>query len=152
MNNNVRVSFLVLVILQAIHSAEEFIFKFYDRFPPMRFLYQNVPHLAKPAFAISNALLILVGLVCFYYWVQAGRRGATVVVWIWIIMESLNVVAHIVWAVSIGWYNPGLLTGLLFVPVLIYLCYLMRHVSSHGVAEQLVGPGVPTSRDVSQQQ
>jgi hypothetical protein len=139
MNNSVRVSFLVLVILQAIHSAEEFIFNFYDRFPPMRFLYQKAPYLAKPAFAIANAVLILVGFICFYYWVQPGRRGATVVVWIWIIMESLNVVAHSVWAVSIGGYNPGFLTALLFVPVLIYLCYLMRQVSANGVAKQLVG-------------
>jgi len=132
--------FLLLVILQAIHSVEEFIFRFYERFPPMRFLYQNVPHLAKPAFAISNALLVLIGLVCFYYWVQPARKGATVVVWIWITIESLNVVAHIVWAALIGGYNPGLVTGLLFVPVLIYLCYLTLHASSHGVADQIVGP------------
>ena len=132
--------FLLLVILQAIHSVEEFIFKLYERFPPMRFLFQNAPHLAKPAFAISNALLVLIGLVCFYYWVQPARKGATVVVWIWITIESLNVVAHIVWAALIGGYNPGLVTGLLFVPVLIYLCYLTLHASSHGVADQIVGP------------
>ena len=132
--------FLLLVILQAIHSVEEFIFRLYERFPPMRFLYRNAPHLAKPAFAISNALLVLIGLVCFYYWVQPARKGATVVVWIWIILESLNVVAHLVWAALIGGYNPGLVTGGLFVPVLIYLCYLTMHLSSHGVAEQIVGP------------
>jgi len=121
MNSNLRAMFLLLVILQAIHSVEEFIFKLYERFPPMRFLFQNALHLAKPAFAISNALLVLIGLVCFYYWVQPARKGATVVVWIWITIESLNVVAHIVWAALIGGYNPGLVTGLLFVPVLIYL-------------------------------
>ena len=126
MNINVRAAFFVLVILQAIHSGEEFIFRLYERFPPMRFVYQNAPHLAKPAFVISNVLLILIGLICFFYWVQPDRHGATVVVWIWIVTESLNVVAHIVWAVLIGGYNPGLVTGLLFVPVLIYLCYLMK--------------------------
>ena len=132
--------FLLLVILQAIHSLEEFTFRLYERFPPMRLLYQSAPHLAKPAFAISNALLVLIGLVCFYSWVQSGRKGATIVVWIWIIIESLNVVAHIVWAALIGGYNPGLVTGLLFVPVLIYLCYLTMHVSSESVAEQIGGP------------
>src|SRR5437764_3482619 len=91
----------------------------------MTFIYQNAPQLARPAFAISNALLILIGLICFYYWVQPARKAANLVVWIWIILESSNVVAHIVWAVLIGGYNPGLVTGVLFLPVLIYLCRLM---------------------------
>ena len=138
MNGNIQAAYFLLVILQAIHSVEEFIFRLYERFPPMRFVYQNAPHLAKPAFAISNALLISIGLICFFYWVQPARKGATAVVWIWIIIESLNVFAHIVWAALIGGYNPGLVTALLFVPVLIHLCYLMKHVSSHGV-EQLAG-------------
>jgi len=130
--------FLLLVILQAIHSVEEFIFRLYERFPPMRFLYRNAPYLAKPAFAISNALLVFIGLICFYYWVQPARKGATVVVWIWIIIESLNVVAHLVWAALIGGYNPGLVTGVLFIPVLIYLCYLTMHISPRQTIRQRV--------------
>src|SRR6266446_3276848 len=133
MNGNIRTMFLLLVILQAIHSAEEFIFRLYERFPPMRLLYQNAPYLAKPAFVISNASLVLIGLGCFYYWVQPARKGARAVVWVWLIMESLNVTAHLVWAILIGGYNPGLVSGVLFVPVLIYLFYLMRRVPSHRI-------------------
>jgi len=140
MNNNIRAMFLLLIILQAIHSAEEFIFRLYERFPPMRFLYQNAPYLAKPAFAVSNASLVLIGLICFFYWVQAARKGARAVVWVWIVIESLNVVAHIVWAILISGYDPGLVTGGLFVPVLIYLCYLMSRTSSYRVAEQFIQP------------
>ena len=139
MNRNIQATFLLLIILQAIHSTEEFIFRLYERFPPMRFLYQNAPYLAKPAFVFFNALLVLMGIVCFYYWVQPAREGARVVVWLWIIIESLNVVAHLVWAVLVGGYNPGLVSAVLFVPVMIYLCYLMRRISSSGVAEQIVG-------------
>jgi len=130
MNGNIRTMFLLLVILQAIHSAEEFIFRLYERFPPMRLLYQNAPYLAKPAFAVFNASLVLIGLACFYYWVRPARKGARVVVWVWIILESVNVAAHLVWASLIGGYVPGLWTALLFMPVLIYLCYLMRRISS----------------------
>ena len=122
------------MILQAIHFLEEFIFRFYERFPPMRFVYRNVPYLAKPAFVIANALLVSIGLICFFYWVQPARRGATVVVWIWIMAESLNVIAHAVWAALISGYNPGLVTALLFVPLLIYVCYLMVRVSENDVA------------------
>ena len=143
MNSRIRLTFLLLIILQAIHSAEEFIFRFYERFPPMKLVFQDVPHLAKPAFAISNTLLFCIGLVCFYYWVRPVRKGARTIIWVWIIIESFNVIAHFVWAALIQGYNPGLVTVILFVPVLIYLSHLMRRVSSKGIAEQLIEPGCP---------
>jgi len=126
MNNRIRATFLALIILQAIHSVEEFIFRFYERFPPMRFIYQDALYLARPAFVIANAFLILFGLFCFYYWLQPARKGGRTVVWVWIIIESFNVIAHFTWAVLIRAYNPGLVTAILFVPVLIYLSYLVR--------------------------
>ncbi|HEX8473004.1 MAG TPA: HXXEE domain-containing protein [Pyrinomonadaceae bacterium] len=138
MNSRISLAFLSLIILQAIHSAEEFIFGFYENFPLMRLIYQDAPLLAKPAFAISNALLFLAGLICFYYWVRPAKKGARMVVWVWIVMEFLNVIAHCVWAVLIRGYNPGLVTGILFMPVLIYLTYLTRRISAQGGAEQLI--------------
>ncbi len=138
MNKRIRLSFLVLIVLQGIYSAEEYIFRFYERFPPMRVLYENAPHLAKPAFALSNCLLVLIGFVSFYYWVRPARKGARTVVWLWIIIESFNVIAHLLWAVLIGGYNPGLVTGIMFVPVLAYLGYLMWRVPSYGAAELLI--------------
>jgi|SRR5215213_3529631 len=143
MNRRIPPAFLSLVILQAIHSAEEFIFGFYEKFPPMRVIYQAAPLLAKPAFATSNALLLLAGLVCFYYWVRPSGRGARAVVWVWVVLESVNVIAHSVWAFLIGGYNPGLATAILFVPVLIYLSHLMKRVSSQGVTEKLIQPDRP---------
>lgn len=135
MNSNIRLAFLSLIILQAIHSAEEFIFRFYEKFPPMRLLYQEAPHLAKPAFAISNALLFCGGIGCFYYWILPARKGARTIIWLWIAMESFNVIAHFVWAVLIRGYNPGLATVILFVPVLIYLGYCLWRISPPGFAE-----------------
>lgn len=126
MNSRIPPAFLSLVVLQAVHSAEEFVFGFYERFPPMRAVYRDAPLLAKPAFAVSNALLFLAGLICFFYWVRPGRRGARTVVRVWVVLESVNVIAHSVWALLIRGYNPGLATAVLFVPVLIYLGRLMR--------------------------
>ena len=138
MNKEIRITFPALIILQAIHSAEEYIFGFYERFPPMRVLYENAPQLAKPAFALANCLLVLIGFVSFYYWVRPARKGARTVVWLWIIIESFNVIAHLLWAFLIGGYNPGLVTGIMFVPLLAYLSYLMWRVPSCGVAERVI--------------
>jgi hypothetical protein len=128
MNREIRNAFLALIFLQAVHSVEEFSFGFYKKFPPMIALYENAPPLARPAFALSNFILVLIGLACFYYWVRPARKGGRTIVWIWIILEAGNVIAHLVWAILIGGYNPGLVTAIIFLPVLAYLGYLMRRL------------------------
>ena len=134
MNNRIQVAFLLLIVLQTLHSIEEFIFRFYEVFPPMVSVYRNAPHLARPAFILANSILVLVGFVCLFCWVWPGKRGAKTVVWVWIGVESFNLIAHCVWAVLIRAYNPGLVTGLGFVPVVVYLIYLLWRVPPRAVA------------------
>ena len=143
MKSRIPPAFLSLVVIQAIHSAEEFVFGFYEKFPPMRAIYQDAPLPAGPAFAVANVLLFIAGLVCFYYWVRPLREGARTVVRVWVVLESANVIAHCVWAFLIGGYNPGLATVILFVPVLIYLSYLTRRTRSPAAAEQRIQPDRP---------
>ncbi|HEX8266907.1 MAG TPA: HXXEE domain-containing protein [Pyrinomonadaceae bacterium] len=126
MSYKIKVAFLMLIGLQALHSIEEFVFEFYERFPPMAFLYRDSPHLAKPAFFISNVLLVLFGVFCFFRWVQPASKSAGTILWFWITIESFNVAAHLVWAFFIRDYNPGLATVLLFLPILIYLGYQLQ--------------------------
>ena len=133
MNRKIRITFLALIILQAIHSTEEYAFRFYEKFPPMRFIYQNFPDLAQPAFVIFNLLLFIIGLISFFYCRPPARKRARTVVWVWIALESANVIAHLGWAALIRGYNPGLVTVVLFVPVVIYLGYLMRRSISQDV-------------------
>jgi hypothetical protein len=133
MNNKIRAAFLILVALQGLHSTEEFIFKFYDVFPPMVALYRDTPQLARAAFIVFNLFLIVVGLICLFQWVWPGKRGARTIVWVWISVETFNFVAHSVWAVLIGGYNPGLVTGIWFVPVVVYLSCQLRRVAT-GIA------------------
>src|SRR5215813_8790004 len=110
-SDKLKVTFLVLIVLQGLHSAEEFIFKLYDAFPPMRFLYAGVPRLAQSAFIIFNSLLITAGLVCFYRWVRPGGRAGRTVVWVWTGVEMFNATARCIWAVMARGYVPGLVTG-----------------------------------------
>lgn len=134
MNGRIRVAFLLLIVLQTLHSIEELVFKFYELFPPMASIYRHAPHLAPPAFILANALLVVVGFVCLFRWVWPARRGARRVVWVWVSVEAFNVFAHCVWAILIRGYNPGLVTALGFVPILAYLIYLLRSDTSHAVA------------------
>jgi len=130
MNKKIRAAFLILIVLQALHSTEEFIFRFYEVFPPMVRLYRDAPQLARPAFVVFNLALLMGGLICLFRWVWPGRRGARTIVWIWIGGEILNALAHATWAILIGGYNPGLLTGVGFVPVAVYLGYQLRRAQA----------------------
>jgi hypothetical protein len=134
MNNKIRAAFLVLIVLQALHSVEEFIFKFYEVFPPMVSVYRDAPAMARPAFTLANSILVAVGFVCLFRWVWPARPGARAVAWVWAGAEAFNVIAHCVWAILIRGYNPGLVTGLGFVPVVAYLIYLLRRAKAHAVA------------------
>ncbi len=134
MNGRIRATFVVLIVLQALHSSEEFIFKLYEVFPPMALLYREAPHLAKPAFIIFNVLLLMAGLICLLRWVWPAKPGARTVAWVWVGGEAFNAGAHSVWAVLIRGYNPGLVTGLMFVPVVIYLGYLLRRAPTPAAA------------------
>ncbi|MFL6589492.1 MAG: HXXEE domain-containing protein [Chthoniobacterales bacterium] len=124
----------MLAVLQALHSAEEFIFKFYAVFPPMAFLYRQAPQLAKPAFVVFNVLLLIASLICWSRWVRPARHGARAVVWVWIGAEAFNAVVHLAWAVVSQAYNPGLVTGLGFVPIVAYLAYLLRCAPTYAAA------------------
>ncbi len=126
LSNKIREAFLAIVVLQAVHSVEEFVFRLYEVFPPMVYLYRDSPHLARPAFIAFNVLLLIAGLACLFYWVWPGRQGARTVVWVWTAGEAFNAAAHSVWAIATQRYNPGLVTGLAFVPVLVYMTYLLR--------------------------
>ena len=134
MNNKIRATFLILIMLQALHSVEELLFKFYEVFPPMALLYRGAPYLARPAFIIANVILAAAGLVCLRRWVWPGRRGARTVVWVWAGGEAFNATAHCVWSVAARGYTPGLATGLGFVPVVACLIYLLRRSPDYTAA------------------
>jgi F0F1-type ATP synthase assembly protein I len=134
MNDKIRAAFLVLVLLQALHSVEELLLHFYEVFPPMALLYRDAPSWARPAFIVSNVVLVTAGLVCWRLWVVPGGRWARGVVWAWAGGEAFNVIAHCVWAVAARGYNPGLVTGLGFVPVVAYLIYLLRRAPTYAAA------------------
>ncbi len=115
--------FLVLILIQAVHSFEEYIFEFYRAFPPAQILNAIYPGSAKPAFILFNFLLIAFGLISYWLWVSPNRPGTRFILWIWIAIGIYNGLTHLVWGFFIDDYNPGLLT---IVPLLIVALYLIQ--------------------------
>jgi hypothetical protein len=125
-SDKLRSAFLALVLVQAVHSIEEYAFKFYEVFPPARWLDGRIPGIARPGFIIFNIVLVGFGFACFAHWVRPARRGVCGVVWLWIAIEAYNGLAHVAWATIIGGYNPGLITAPVLLGLAAYMALQMR--------------------------
>ena len=126
MDPRIRVTFLALVITQIAHSVEEYVFRFYEVFPPARLLNEFVPGFTRPGFIIFNTLLALFGLWCFLSNVRLGTKSARDWVWIWVVIELFNGLAHPAWAITSRGYVPGLVTSPILLVLAAYLFHRLR--------------------------
>jgi hypothetical protein len=126
MNQKCRFAFLGLVLLQALHSVEEYTFKFFEVFPPAQLLNNIWPGIARPGFIVFNAALVLLGLWCFFRRVRPGAASARAWAWLWVAIELYNGVGHPIWAVAIRGYNPGLASAPLLLALAVYLACGLR--------------------------
>lgn len=126
MNQKCKSAFLGLVLLQALHSVEEYAFKFYEVFPPAQLLDDILPGIARPGFIVFNTALVLFGLWCFFRRVGPGAATARRWAWVWVAIELYNGIGHPVWGVVVWGYNPGLATAPLLFAVAANLAVGLR--------------------------
>jgi hypothetical protein len=113
--------FLLLILAQAAHSIEEYVFGLYDLFAPARFVSGLVGIDRAVGFVVVNSLLVLFGLWCWVARVRPQRKGARGLAWFWAVLELGNGFAHLGLAVAAGGYFPGLATAPLLLVVAAWL-------------------------------
>ena len=121
MNPRSRWTFLALVLAQAAHSIEEYVFRLYDVFAPARFISGLISEDLAVGFAIFNAALVLFGVLCYVAWVRPGRPAARAFAWLWILIELVNGIGHPAIALARGGYFPGVFTAPALLALSIYL-------------------------------
>jgi hypothetical protein len=124
-------AFLLLILAQAGHSLEEYVFRLYDVLAPARFASTALGVPAPLGFAIANTVLVAFGLWCWFAQVGPLRPAARALAWSWAILELLNAAAHTLLAIAAGGYFPGLYT----VPLLL--------AAGAWLVAQLVRSGTP---------
>lgn len=120
MNRSIRIIFLLIALVQGLHSIEEYIGKLWDVYPPATFLCGLVSANLKTGFIIINVSLFIVLMLT---WLATFRKNYSVrpFLWFWSIMELINGIGHSVWSITEGSYTPGLGTA----PVLLILAVNM---------------------------
>lgn len=121
MDSRSRFAFLILVLVQAMHSVEEYVFKLYDVFGPARFVSGVVSNDLPTGFAVVNIGLVALGIWCYVARVRPAHVSARLWVWPWVIVEGANGIGHSVIALYRGEYFPGVLTAPLLLATSLYL-------------------------------
>ena len=109
--HRISTPFLVLILAQAVHSIEEYIFRLWEHLAPARYVANAFGVPPPTGFIISNSLLVLLGFVCWRAFVRPQRPSARLVAWCWGIGEIANGFGHFAFALAAGGYFPGLYTA-----------------------------------------
>ena len=121
MDSRTRLAFLILVLAQAAHSVEEYVFELYDVFGPARFVSGVVNDDLPTGFAVVNIGLVALGIWCYFARVRPAHVSARWWIWPWVVLEGANGVGHPVIALVRGEYFPGVLTAPLLLATSLYL-------------------------------
>ena len=120
MKRNIRITFLLIALVQGLHSIEEFIGKLWAIYPPATFICSLVSPDLKKGFIIINISLFIV-LMLVWLGTFSKSFSTTGLLWFWAILEIINGTGHIIWATIEGSYEPGLATAPILLVLAIYL-------------------------------
>jgi hypothetical protein len=126
-----QLTFGAIVLAQAAHSAEEYVGRLWESFPPARFLTGLVSQDLERGFLIINVSLVAFGLWCFFGPVRRAWPSAVPLAWAWAALELVNGIGHPLWALRQGSYTPGVATAPLLLVLAVYLALQLRGSVPH---------------------
>jgi len=129
MDKKYKIVFLVLFIVQAAHSIEEYIGTLWEVFPPAAALCSLVSNDLESGFLIINIGFFILGLFVWWVPVRLEYVVAKYLIWFWIILELVNGVGHTIWALLNTSYKTGLITAPFLFMIALYSGILMKRLS-----------------------
>jgi hypothetical protein len=103
--------FLALILSQALHSVEEYLFRLYEVLAPARWLSGVLSLNPAIGFAIANTLLVSFGVWCYLARVRSAHPSGRSWAWAWTVLEGANGMAHLLLAADARGYFPGAATA-----------------------------------------
>ena len=132
MNSAARRLFLALVLAQALHSVEEYVFRLWEVLAPARWVATRLSVDPALGFAIANAALVGFGLWCYFARVRPDHPSGEALARGWAIVEAANGIGHLLFAKGAGGYFPGAGTA----PLLIVLAIALWMTLSRGSGQE----------------
>ena len=126
MGNKTKITFLILVLLQGLHSVEEYIGKLWDVFPPAKYLTNLFSENNEIGFLIANLGIFIIGILCWLLLYSKFESTISIIIWIFIVIEIINGIGHPVWSTYQKGYTPGVITAPLLLVTALYLARQLR--------------------------
>ena len=124
-----RAAFRLLILGQAAHSVEEYVYRLFDVFAPARFVSGLFSGNTALGFALANIGILAFGVWCYVARVRRSHPSGRGYAWFWTCLEFANGVGHVVLSISREAYFPGAATA----PLLIAAsCYLGARLAKQG--------------------
>ncbi len=127
--SSVKSAFLALIVLQALHSIEEYTFRLYEVFSPARFASGLVSNDLRLGFVILNIAIVTFGAWCYLWPVRRAWRVGRPLAWLWVAVESINGIVHPAWSMVQRAYTPGVITALGLLPLALRLAVRLRRLA-----------------------
>lgn len=124
--SRIHIAFAALVSAQTAHSIEEYDGRLWESFPPAAFLTGLVSTDRELGFLVINSGLVAFGWWCLFWPVRGNWSSAPVLLWCWIVIETINGVGHPAWSVAQGGYTPGVATAPFLLALAMYLAVALR--------------------------
>lgn len=119
-------TFAALVLAQAAHSVEEYVGRLWESFPPARFVTGLISADRELGFLILNIALVAFGIWCVLWPVRRNWPSAYGLMWLWIVIETINGIGHPLWSLRQGGYTPGVVTAPFLLVIALYLAVELR--------------------------
>jgi hypothetical protein len=113
--------FSALIVVQAVHSVEEYVGRLWETFAPARFVVTQISLDPRIGFIIFNTAVVSFGAWCAILPVRRGWHSGTLFICIWIAIELVNGIAHPLLSIVSGGYTPGVATA----PILLALSLML---------------------------
>ncbi len=113
--------FLLLIIAHVLHATEEYMGKLWEVYTPAIYICNLVASNPRAGFIIINCVFVIIGLVYWGSLQHKNRSSSYSLIWIWIILQTLNIIGHITWTISNADYTPGIFTTFIILFVVILL-------------------------------
>jgi hypothetical protein len=129
--SRVATTFGALVLAQAVHSTEEYLGRLWETFPPARFVSGLVSNDLESGFLFLNVCIVAFGAGCYFWPVRRHWAIATPILWLWIVIETINGVGHPLWCVLQRGYVAGVITAPILLALALYLAKQVLASAAH---------------------
>ena len=124
MYRQIKIFFFLLVVVQGLHSVEEYYGKLWEVFLPAKYFSGLVSNNLEIGFLAINIGLFIFGLICWLFIISNKYLYVRFFIWFWIIIEIINGIGHPIWALIENSYEPGIITAPFLLIIAIYLTIL----------------------------